>query len=76
MIHAYDIQQMKELSVSDGNNQTKIDPINFHDKENGEIMDLLPIEEMQLLASAGRDKKICLWNMETLQPKSPLLGHT
>lgn len=66
MIHAYDIQIMKELSVRDGNNQTKIDPINFHDKENGEIMDLLPIEEMQLLASAGRDKKICLWNMETL----------
>jgi hypothetical protein len=58
VIHAYDIQQMKELSVRDGNNQTKIDPINFHEKENGEIMDLLPIEEMQLLASAGRDKKI------------------
>jgi hypothetical protein len=39
-------------------------------------MDLLPIEEMQLLASAGRDKKIWLWNLETLQPKSPWLGHT
>lgn len=50
--------------------------MNYHDTKNGEIMDLLPIEELQLLCSAGRDKKICLWNMETLEPKSPLLGHT
>lgn len=38
-------------------------------------MDLLPIPELNLLASAGFDAKICLWRMDSLQPKQPLLGH-
>jgi len=39
-------------------------------------MDLLPIPELGLLASAGFDGKICLWRMDTLQPKPPLIGHS
>jgi hypothetical protein len=57
---------MKEVSVREGWNHTKRDESNYHAKEDGEIMDLLPIEELGILASAGRDKKICLWNMENL----------
>jgi WD40 repeat protein len=48
----------------------------YHNKKQSEIMDLLPIPELGLLASAGFDKKICLWKMDNLQPKPPLLGHT
>lgn len=39
-------------------------------------MDLLPIPSMHLLASAGLDGKICLWRMDTMQPKAPLKGHS
>lgn len=38
-------------------------------------MDLLPIPDLKLLASAGLDGKICLWRMENMQPKPPLKGH-
>lgn len=58
--------QMKEISVREGYNPAKRDESNHHDKEKGEIMDLLPIPELQLLASAGLDKKICLWRMDNL----------
>lgn len=79
---------MKEVSARDGHDATKggagdrsgwyhgNKDRNGKDLGDAEIMDLLPIEELGLLASAGRDKKICLWNMENLQPKAPLLGHT
>ena len=46
----------------------------FYHKKSGYIMDLLPIAELGLLASAGADKKICLWRMDSLQPSTPLLG--
>lgn len=71
---------MKEVSARDGYDHTRGGNDDksgwYHDSKDCEIMDLLPIEELGLLASAGRDKKICLWNMENLQPKAPLLGHT
>lgn len=79
MIHAYayDGQQMKEVSVREGWNHTKKDESNYHEKSlTNHISDLLPIPDLGILASAGNDKKICLWNMDNLQPKSPLLGHT
>ena len=38
----------------------------FYHKKSGYIMDLLPISELGLLASAGADKKICLWRMDSL----------
>lgn len=61
---------MKEISVREGWDSTKKDPNNYHDSDkNPEIMDLLPIPKLKLLASAGLDKKICLWKMDTLQPK-------
>jgi WD40 repeat protein len=43
----------------------------FHDKY---ITCLLPIPDMKLIASAGRDKKMCLWEMETLKGKSVHAG--
>ena len=73
VIHSWDVQNMKETSVRDGLNLTKQDADNCHKDY---IMDLLPIPDLQLLASAGLDKKICLWKMdENLTPKSPLIGH-
>lgn len=51
MIHAYDVQKIKEIGVKDGWNPLKKDKIG-HD---GPIMDLLPIPGQQMLASAGLD---------------------
>jgi WD40 repeat protein len=39
------------------------------------IMDLLPIPDMGLIATASMDSNICLWNMETLQGKSIHMDH-
>ena len=36
-------------------------------------MDLLPIPELGLLASAGLDHKICLWKMDVMKPKCEAL---
>ena len=42
----------------------------------GEIADLLPIWDLGLVASAGLDSKICLWRMDNMQPRPPLInGH-
>lgn len=48
----------------------------YHDPGDGKIVDLLPIPDLGLIASAGLDHKICLWRMDNLSPKPPLLGHT
>jgi hypothetical protein len=37
---------MKEISVREGWNPSKRDDSNHHDKEKGEIMDLLPIPDL------------------------------
>jgi hypothetical protein len=51
--------------MREGYTPAKKDEEYYHKKDN-EIMDLLPIPELGLLASAGFDKKICLWRMDTL----------
>lgn len=72
----YDVQQLKEVGMREGYNPARPNEDWYHKKnKDGKIMDLLPIPELGLLASAGLDKKICLWRMDSLQPKPPLLGH-
>ena len=71
MIHAYDVQKLKEIGVKDGWNPLKKDKVG-HD---GPIMDLLPIPGQQMLASAGLDAQICLWSLKDLEPKHSLVGH-
>ena len=71
-IHAYDVEHLKEHGVREGYNPAKKDDDHFHTKA---IMDLLPIPDLSLLASAGLDRKICLWRMENLEPRTPLKGH-
>lgn len=73
VIHAFDVQQLKEIGVREGYNPAKKDEEWFHTDY---IMDLLPIPECGLLASASLDTKICLWRMDNLQPREPLKGHT
>lgn len=41
----------------------------------GPILDLLPIPDQGILASAGLDGQICLWNLKTLEGKLDLVGH-
>lgn len=71
----YDIQQLKEVGMREGYNPARPNDEFYHKKENNMIMDLLPIPELNLIASAGFDKKICLWRMDNLQPMQPLIGH-
>lgn len=67
IVHMYDIQQLKEVGMREGYNPARPNEEYYHNsKKNGEIMDLLPIPELGLLASAGFDKKICLWRMDSL----------
>lgn len=61
--------------MREGYNPARPNEEYYHKKES-QIMDLLPIPELGLLASAGFDGKICLWRMDTLQPKPPLIGHS
>ena len=76
MVHAYDVQNLKEVCVNEGYTPGKKDMEFYHDPIEGKIMDLLPIPDLGLIASAGLEGKICLWRMDTLQPKAPLLGHS
>lgn len=55
-IHAYNID-LKDV----GKNEEMV--------HTGHILDLLPIPSMGYIASAGMDKKIVLWHMDTLKPK-------
>ena len=53
--------------MREGYNPTRPNEDWYHKKDaTGKIMDLLPIPELNLLASAGLDKKICLWRMDSL----------
>ena len=76
VVHAYDVQNFKEVCVNEGYTPGRKDTDNYHDPEKGKIVDLLPIPDLGLIASAGLDYKICLWRMDTLTPKPALLGHT
>jgi hypothetical protein len=65
IVHMYDVQQLKEVGMREGYNPARPDQQFYHEKGK-EIMDLLPIPELNLLASAGFDAKICLWRMDSL----------
>jgi WD40 repeat protein len=82
VVHMYDVQQLREVGMREGYTPAKKDEDYYH--KDAVITDLLPIPELGLLASAGMssrspqsssDNKICLWRMDTLQPKPPLIGH-
>lgn len=70
----YDMTELKEVGMREGYNPARPNNDWYHEK-NSEIMDLCPIPEMNMIASAGFDSKICLWRMDTMQPKAPLQGH-
>ena len=55
-IHAYNTE-LKDV----GKNEEQV--------HNNDILDLLPIPSMGYIASAGMDKKIALWHMDTLKLK-------
>ncbi len=62
-IHAYNIE-LKDVCKNEDMVHT------------GDILDLLPIPEMGYIASAGMDKKIALWYMDTLKLKHVFsMGH-
>ena len=65
MVHMYDVQQLKEVGMREGYNPARSNEAWYHKKDK-EIMDLLPIPDLGLIASAGFDKKICLWRMDSL----------
>ena len=63
-LHCFDVRgTMKEISRK----ETKKDEDFGLNKSNichkGEILDLLPIPDMQLIATASLDSNMCLWNM-------------
>ena len=62
IIHIYDLRTYRERSIFTGWN-----PFLKRDSDqkghSGPIMDLLPIKEQKLLASAALDGKICLWDV-------------
>lgn len=66
-IHAYDVISMKEKGVAEDTSGGDPDNKIRHSQT---ILDLLPIPDMQLIASASLDTNMCLWNMHTLQGKS------
>lgn len=71
VIHAYDIEKLKEIGVREGWNPTKKEKISHE----GPICDLLPIPDQGILVSAGLDSYICLWNLKNLEAKLLLVGH-
>jgi WD40 repeat protein len=71
MIHAYDVQKLKEIGPKEGFNVLKKETI----KHTGPIMDLLPIPDMQILASCDLNSNINLWYIDDLRGKIDLDGH-
>jgi hypothetical protein len=51
------------VGYSNGFNPARLNKDYYHTEE---IMDLCPIPEMNMIASASFDKKIGLWRMDTL----------
>ena len=71
-LHAYDVLKLQEVG--------KIDSVTTNEKKDvvkhtETIMDLLPIPDMGLIATASLDSNICLWSMDTLQGKSIHTDH-
>lgn len=64
IIHIYDLRNFREKSILTGWN-----PFLKRDEDqtghSGPIMDILPIHEQNILATAALDGKICLWDAET-----------
>ena len=69
-INCIDIVKVKETSSKDGYTAKKDQDLHH----NQYIVDLLPIPKRGFLASAGFDKKICLWHLDTLKPVHVLSG--
>ena len=74
-IHCYDVMKDSKAVGGSQTHNPSADTDDWYHKD-GEIMDLLPIPSLHLLASAGLDGKICLWRMDSMQPKAPLKGHS
>ena len=76
-LHAFDVRgTMKEISKK----ESKKDEDNLMNKSNichtKPILDLLPIPDMQYIATASLDSNMCLWNMQTLQGVSIHTDHS
>ena len=76
-LHAFDVRgTMKEITKK----ETKKDDDTMLNKSEichrKPIMDLLPIPDMQYIATASLDGNMCLWNMETLGGVSIHTDHT
>lgn len=80
-IHAYkqekNLQAQKDefrhIGKTDNDNQKKDSTNEVKHEET--IMDILPIADMGIIATASLDSNICLWSMETLQGKMTLRDH-
>ena len=51
-------------------------PVRHVPDDSAGILDLLPIPDMNLIASAGSDGNMCIWAMDTLIGKTIHPGHT
>lgn len=75
-LHAYNVMSspFSEIGKSDIETHTtsKDEKEVVHEDT---ILDLLPIPDMNLIATASMDSNICLWTMDTLQGKSILTDH-
>jgi len=75
IIHIYDLRNFREKSILTGWN-----PFLKKDSDqtghSGPIMDILPIYEQGLLASAALDGKICLWDAQTEKNLKTLGGES
>ena len=74
-LHAYNVLQLQEFSRNDIETHSFSKDNMKEVKHTDTIMDLLPIPDMGLIATASLDSNICLWNMETLQGKSIHTDH-
>ena len=75
IIHIYDLRNFREKSILTGWN-----PFLKRDEDqtghSGPIMDILPIKEQGILATAALDGKICLWDSETEKNLKTLGGES
>ena len=75
IIHIYDLRNFREKSILTGWN-----PFLKRDADqtghSGPVMDILPIKEQNLIASAALDGKICLWDAPTEKNVKILGGET
>jgi WD40 repeat protein len=75
-IHAYDLTTLKEINVKEDIIETD-DSLKPEDKRHKlAITDLLPIPEMNCIASCSLDSTIILWYMRDLTFKSKHMLHS